>query len=333
MADSTRPEEESRSGNKKVLLLLLLLILLVGAGVGGYYFIRQRNLNKQQKNYEDLKNKAFAERTVTPTAVQTPAVTATTAPTEPVEEPSPAAPTEALPTATPTPTPTPEPTAEEILLAALMEEYESYFTILPDFNILHEENEDVFAYIAVPDTIIDYPILASEVEDYYLNHNIDGTKGYPGCLYIQNCNNRDLNDGFTIIYGHNMKNGTMFGSLKNYKTEDFRISHPYFFVYTEDRVLVYEIVLTSHFSTEHLLAEDYVKKDGKWVFDKFDGHETSRLIRKALAEDGDAFVASPEPTDDDTILVLSTCGDGKRYGVVGRRVLEVPVEEVPAPQE
>lgn len=297
---------ERRRKRRRILLVLLLILLLAAVGFGGYWYYTEWRADRKQQDYEELKKKVFVEREVTP---------------EPTKAPD------------HTPTPTPVPSEEDVLLAALMEEYEEYFTILPDFRILHSENEDVFSYIAIPDTIIDYPILASEKEDYYLKYNIDHTKGYPGALYIQNCNSRDMNDPFTIIYGHNMKNGTMFGSLKDFKDEDFRNEHPFFFLYMEDRVMVYEVVIVSHAPTDHLLSEDYVKKNGKWVFDKFDGYETSRMVRKLREEDDKAYIASPEPTNEDTILVLSTCGDGKRFVVVGKRILSVPIDRIPAPKD
>ena len=306
MGYTTWEAVERKRKRRKILLLLLLFLLLAAAGVGGYWYYTKWKENKQQEKYEDLKKKAFVEH-----------------PNNAVTEPP----------ASGTPTPTPIPSEEEMLLAAFMEEYEEFLTILPDFNILHGENEDVFSYIAIPDTVIDYPILASEKEDYYLKYNIDHTKGYPGCLYVQNCNNHDMEDPFTIIYGHNMKSGAMFGSLKMFKDADFRNSHPYFFIYMEDRVMIYEVVIVSHASTEHLLSEDYVKKNGKWVFDKFDGHETARLVQKLREEDDKAYIASPEPTDDDTILVLSTCGDGRRFVVVGKRVLSVPIDKIPPPKD
>lgn len=306
MGYTTWEAVERKRKRRKILLLLLLLLLLVAAGIGGYWYYTKWKEDQQQKNYEELKKKAFVELQ----------------------------PGEAEPTKGPgTPTPTPIPSEEDMLLAAVMDEYEEFLTILPDFDILHGENEDVFSYIAIPDTVIDYPILASEKEDYYLKYNIDHTKGYPGCLYVQNCNSRDMEDPFTIIYGHNMKNGSMFGSLKMFKDADFRITHPYFFIYMEDRVMVYEVVIVSHAPTEHLLSEDYVKKNGKWVFDQFDGHETARMVEKLREEDENAYIASPEPTDEDHILVLSTCGDGRRFVVVGKRVLSVPIEEIPVPQE
>ncbi len=308
MAYLTWDQVERRRKRKKVLLILLLLLLLTGGGLAGYHFYREWRNDKQQKNYEDLRDRAFnnngsqqaSNASVTPALTDVPSST---------------------------PTPTHVPTAEEMLLAAIMKDYEEFVTILPDFNILHQENEDVFAYIAIPDTIIDYPILANEVEDYYLHYNIDHTKGYPGCLYVQNCNSTTLDDPFTIVYGHNMKNGTMFGSLKVYNDEDFRLGHPYFFVYQEHRVLVYEVVVVSHLEPEHLLSADYVKQGKEWVFDKFSGHEAASMIDRIRKEGGDnAYVASPEPTDDDTLMVLSTCGEGRRFIVVGKRVLDLTVE-------
>ncbi len=301
MGYTTWEAVERKRKRRRILLILLLILLLAAAGVGGYWYYNKWKADKQQQKYEDLKKSAFHEISVTPVPA--------------------------------TGTPTPMPTEEEMILAAMMEEYEEFFTILPDFDILHGENEDVFSYIAVPDTIIDYPILKSEKEDYYLKYNIDHTKGYPGCLYIQNCNSSDMEDPFTIIYGHNMKSGAMFGSLKNFRDEDFRNTHPYFFIYMEDRVMVYEVVIVSYASTEHLLSEDYVKKNGKWVFDKFDGHETSRMVAKLREEDANGYFASPEPTDEDHVMVLSTCGDGRRYVVVGKRVLSVPIEAIPAPKD
>ena len=301
MGYTTWEAVERKRKRRRILLILLLILLLAAAGVGGYWYYNKWKADKQQQKYEDLKKSAFHEISVTPVPA--------------------------------TGTPTPMPTEEEMILAAMMEEYEEFFTILPDFDILHGENEDVFSYIAVPDTIIDYPILKSEKEDYYLKYNIDHTKGYPGCLYIQNCNSSDMEDPFTIIYGHNMKSGAMFGSLKNFRDEDFRNTHPYFFIYMEDRVMVYEVVIVSYASTEHLLSEDYVKKNGKWVFDKFDGHETSRMVAKLREEDANGYFASPEPTDEDHVMVLATCGDGRPYVVVGKRVLSVPIEAIPAPKD
>jgi len=308
MGYRTWDQVKRRKRIRNILLIVLALLLLGGAGYGGYQYYRVWKERKQERKYEELRERAFVTGTPTPTP-------------------------EEIVKATATPTPTHAPTAEEMLYAALYERYEEYFTIQPDFTILHAENEDVFAYISVPGTKVDYPILANEIEDYYLDYNIDHTKGYPGCLYIQNCNSKTLDDRFVIVYGHNMRDGTMFGSLQSYNDVAFLEEHPYFFVYQENRVMAYEIAVISHVGTEHLLSDDYVKVNGVWEFDKFDGFETARLLERVRKDDGKrCYIATPEPTDEDNMMVLSTCGEGKRFIVVGKRVLDIStVGGLPAP--
>ena len=121
-----------------------------------------------------------------------------------------------------------------------------------------------------------------------------------------------------------MLNGTMFGSLKKFSDRDFRETHPFFFIYQEGRVMVYEVVVVSHLEPEHLLSEDYVERNGQWVFDAFDGYETARFLKRVKEENPDkAYVSTPAPTDEDTIMVLSTCGEGRRYTVAGKLVLDI----------
>ena len=83
-----------------------------------------------------------------------------------------------------------------------------------DWEGLREVNTDVYAWITVPGTVIDYPILQHATDNtYYLYYNIDGSYGYPGCIYTENLNSKDFTDNNTVIYGHNMKDGTMFTDL------------------------------------------------------------------------------------------------------------------------
>lgn len=83
-----------------------------------------------------------------------------------------------------------------------------------DFAALWEQNEDVYAWITVPGTLVDYPVLQHPSDDeYYLHHTIDHVEGLPGSIYSETVNAKDFTDMNTILYGHNMKNDTMFGSL------------------------------------------------------------------------------------------------------------------------
>lgn len=123
-----------------------------------------------------------------------------------------------------------------------------------DWDALHAENADIYAWIYIPGTQIDYPILQHATEqDYYLDHNLDGSTGYPGCIYTQLRNKKDFTDFATIIYGHNMKDGTMFQNLHNYEDKEFFDANPYIYIYTPDKVLVYQIFAAVTFHDRNIL--------------------------------------------------------------------------------
>jgi len=107
-----------------------------------------------------------------------------------------------------------------------------------DFNALWEINKDIYAYIEVPGTDISYPILQSKNDNsYYLNYTIEGIKGLPGSIYTENYNSKEFGDRNTVIYGHNMKNGTMFAQLYNYSDTKFFNENQYIYIYLPDKVL------------------------------------------------------------------------------------------------
>lgn len=123
-----------------------------------------------------------------------------------------------------------------------------------DFTALKEENQDIYAWITIPDTPVDYPILQDpEDADYYLMHNLDGSYGYPGCIYTQYYNSKDWSDNHTVIYGHNMKDGSMFAVLHSYKDTEFFAQNPYIYIYAGDGVRVYQVFAAYETSDAHLL--------------------------------------------------------------------------------
>lgn len=104
-------------------------------------------------------------------------------------------------------------------------------------------NQDIYAWIYIPGTGVDYPVLQHPSDDsYYLNYNMNGTRGYPGCIYTEKANSKEFTDFDTVVYGHNMRNDTMFASLHNYEDQTFFNNFPYIYVYTKEKVLVYEIL-------------------------------------------------------------------------------------------
>ena len=78
-------------------------------------------------------------------------------------------------------------------------------------------------------------MLQSQEElDYYLDTNLDGTKGRPGCIYTQMMNSMDWTDRNTVLYGHNMRDGSMFAGLHKYEDSEYFSEHPYVYIYTEE---------------------------------------------------------------------------------------------------
>ncbi len=138
--------------------------------------------------------------------------------------------------------------AEEILASAEAEESGSAEaggdTAGPwtDFyNAMAAQNEDYVGWITIEDTKIDYPIVQFSDNSYYLNHTFEGQENSSGTLFIDCGITEGMEGKNVIVYGHNMKNGSMFAGLKNYREDEFYESHKTFQVYTETGFYTYEI--------------------------------------------------------------------------------------------
>ena len=125
-----------------------------------------------------------------------------------------------------------------------------YHDIDVDFAGLKEQNEDIVGWIYFEDEeSISYPLLYSG-DDYYLRRNYLKEEETAGSIYIDGNNSPDLDDAHTLIYGHNMRNLSMFGKLKFYKTEeDYFENHRHFQLITETGVYRYEIFAYKDVST------------------------------------------------------------------------------------
>lgn len=185
-----------------------------------------------------------------------------------------------------------------------------------------EVNADIYAWITVPGTVIDYPVLQHPEEmDYYLDYNLDGSKGYPGCIYTQRMNSKDWTDPNTVLYGHNMKAGTMFAGLHKFKDKDFFDENRYIHIYTEDgRILVYEIFAAYVSGNEHLLMNYMLQTE--------DGFQSYLDGICEHTGSGCHFLEDRELTAEDRIITLSTCISGqetKRYLVQGVFIDEIEI--------
>ncbi len=169
-----------------------------------------------------------------------------------------------------------------------------------DWDALHQESEDIYAWIYVPDTDVDYPVFRHPTDNsYYLNHNMDGTEGYPGCIYTEDYNTMDFSDVHTVLYGHNLKDGTMFTSLHNFEDPYFFEQDHYVFIYTEDSVFVYQIFAAYEYSNIHLL--DNFDYSNIYVYENF-----LKSIYETEDQAGNIRLDVPVTTDD-RIITLSTC--------------------------
>ncbi len=136
-----------------------------------------------------------------------------------------------------------------------------------DFKSLQKTNDEVFAWLYVPGTKVDYPLLQSEVrDDFYLHKDIYGNYSYAGSIYAEYCNRTDMTDRVTVLYGHNMRNGSMFATLHKFEDSEFFNKHKYFYIYTPERKLTYEIVSAHNYDDRHIMnsfnfSENKVFKD------------------------------------------------------------------------
>lgn len=96
-------------------------------------------------------------------------------------------------------------------------------------------NPDIYAWITIPDTKIDYPVLQRPDDNgYYLTHGQDGEENPAGALFTEGYNNKDFQDPITVIYGNNMDDGSMFGTLDKYADSRYMEEHPYIYIYTDN---------------------------------------------------------------------------------------------------
>jgi len=190
-----------------------------------------------------------------------------------------------------------------------------------DWDALEKENEDIYSWIYVPGTNVNYPVLQHETENnYYLDRNLDHSKGLPGCIYTQKLNAMDYTDGITVLYGHNMKNGTMFKSLHNYSDRAYFSENRYIYVYTPEKVLAYEVYAACEYSDMHILYQyNYLTEQG-----------TAEFLMNLAGMRGmsNQISGDVEISEDAKAIVLSTCIANKpnnRWIVVGVLVGEEAV--------
>lgn len=177
--------------------------------------------------------------------------------------------------------------------------------VLPsvDFEILQENGPDIIAWLTLPDTAVNYPVTQAEDNDYYLRHLYDGTYNKAGCLFADYENKKDFSDRNTIIYGHNMRDGSMFASLNEYKEQSYYDSHPQMYLVTPDGGYLCDI-----FAAFEAKPKESGSDTSPWRMEwKDDGAYTTWLSAMA---DRSVVETDVTVTSSDKVLTLSTCTPG-----------------------
>ena len=123
-----------------------------------------------------------------------------------------------------------------------------------DFQTLQNMNPDIYAWIKVPGTVIDYPIVQSGTDNsYYLNHSVEHDENKAGAIFTEDYNTKTFEDPNTVIYGHGMANGSMFDGLHQYMDRDFFDQNKEVIIYMPDKILHYQIFAAYLYDNRHLL--------------------------------------------------------------------------------
>ena len=198
---------------------------------------------------------------------------------------------------------------EPLLTEGLLSEY----NIRPQFEDLQIVNEHIVGWISVDGTKLNNPILQTENNDFYLNHNFKDNYSRAGSVFMDYRNDvTDMNRN-TILYGHAMKNGTMFGSLKNYLQQDYADTHNK--IYVDTLYEGYDIEVFAAYET----TIDFYYIETEFTTDEAFLEFIEEVKEKSVIQ------TDVEIGLDDKVVTLSTCkdsvmSDDQRFVVQGKLV-------------
>lgn len=164
-----------------------------------------------------------------------------------------------------------------------------------DFELLREIIPEITAWIYCEGTSIDYPVVQGKDNEYYLNHLPDGTNNKLGSIFLDYRNSAGYTDGNSVIYGHHIKSGGMFGELENYREQEYYDEHPAMTLYTPE--CTYKIELIAGYvvdAARELLPRNFTDTE------EFEGY-IDEIRRRSV------FDSEVTASDGDKLLTLCTC--------------------------
>lgn len=175
-----------------------------------------------------------------------------------------------------------------------------------------EQAPDVYAWLTVEGTRIDYPLVQHATDDtYYLSHDVTGQVTEYGAIFTELVNSKTFDDPVTIIYGHAMRDGAMFGTLDEFADPEFFTNHGVITIDRQDKSYVYEVISAHPYTDDHLFETFQLgSQEGKITY-------LETLKERTLAFGGN-YRQWSQGDKEDRVLILSTCdvaSDDQRYVV------------------
>lgn len=163
-----------------------------------------------------------------------------------------------------------------------------------DFEVLRSINSDFAGWLYIDGTEINYPFVQGKDNNYYLKHLFSGEWNDAGCVFLDSRNKSDFTDCNSILYGHHMKNGTMFSSLTDFKRQEYYEEHKTAFLLTPEK----------NFQIEFFAGYVATVNDDAWRVD-FTNNEFEAWCMRA--KEKSCFTSGVTPKNTDRIITLSTC--------------------------
>ena len=190
--------------------------------------------------------------------------------------------------------------------------------ILSEYKTLYNNNKSLVGWVKIDDTLIDYPVMQSQSNEYYLNHNFNQEKDNNGSIFLDSACSIWPRSQNLIMYGHNMKSGKMFGDLKKFKQESFAKEHPFIFfdtLYNKGKYQVMYVFGDNVYDEVEVTFKYYqfIEANSAEEWDS----AMNDMAAKSLYDTGVTASYGEE------IITLSTCDyekDAERFVVVAKRV-------------